>query len=140
MQIVRGPRGKPIAPYDPFNLRLIHCKEDGPIFLPDNTRCEVCAVRRALDPLKLLEEIRAVQAIARQGGEYRHPLPTISRSVSQCFLRYKLPERARDIQKQPIICGGMIGGIGARRSHETAEIPDLFYTISNPSRGAIKYQ
>jgi hypothetical protein len=52
------------------------------------------------------------------------------------FLRSKLPERARSIQKQPIIGGGIFGGIGARRNHETAEIPGLFYMISNPSRGA----
>jgi hypothetical protein len=63
-------------------------------------------------------------------------LPTISRSMSRCFLESKLPERARSIQKQPIIGGGMFGGIGARRRHEIAEITGLFPTISNPSRGA----
>jgi hypothetical protein len=41
---------------------------------------------RALDLLKLLAEIRALRAIARQVGEYRHqPAPTISWSMSQCF-------------------------------------------------------
>jgi hypothetical protein len=30
-------------------------------------------VKRALDPLKLLEEIRAVQGIARPVGECHHP-------------------------------------------------------------------
>lgn len=33
---------------------------------------------------------------------------------------------------------GMFGGIGARRSHETAEIPGLFHVISIPFRGANK--
>src|ERR1700734_1421001 len=97
------------------------------------------AVRGALDRLNLVEETRAAQVIARQVGEYR--APPFRQFHDRCpsvLVRFGLPERARSIQKQPIIGGGMFGGISARHSHETAEIPDLFLTISVPSRGANK--
>jgi hypothetical protein len=74
-------------------------------------------------------------------GRWANTAPPCRQLAGRCpsiFLRSKRPERARSIHKQPIIGGGMFGGIGARRSHENAEIPGLFHTISNPSGEPVK--
>jgi hypothetical protein len=46
-----------------------------------------------------------------------------------------LPRKATSVRPQPIIGGGIVGGIRAKHSHETAEITDVFFTIVDPSWG-----
>jgi hypothetical protein len=59
-------------------------------------------------------------------------------SGTKSFSDFDLPGKARNVQKQPVIGGGICGGICLTRSHETAGIPGLSILIAVPSRGASK--
>jgi hypothetical protein len=50
----------------------------------------------------------------------------------------RCPRKASNVRGQPVIGGGTFGGIGVEHRREIAEIPRLFFAISNPSRGAMK--
>jgi hypothetical protein len=79
---------------------------------------------------------------SRTGWLERFSNEPISNPISAIAYRAggHIPGKVRRVQKQPVIGGGMFGGICARRSHETAEISGLFFMIVNPSRGASRYQ
>jgi hypothetical protein len=59
-------------------------------------------------------------------------------SGSKFFSTFELPGKSRRVQEQPVLGGGIIGGIWPKPADEKAEISGILCVISNPSRGANK--